>query len=331
MSSSVSAPGFNSDAAGGQLQIVCNGADGEASNWLWGRMRWSGVITAPDPIADRQYAPNKIVWTDAADISGGGVAGFYTLVVSGGGNITTATNTGQRTGIHSRIVVNGQVGANPVLGVAITNIPFVSSLCTGYAVASQGGLGGWVQGDNPSMGYFRGSLFGGNDNVWLAGNAFNYFLLIGREIDVSITGSSNVYGRIGLLINSFKSARQADGSIDTGIAIVSQDNTSNNFKNGIQFGTERDFAHFTGALIKTTSKTLSGAAPFIVPIGIDFSDATFTQVAFQSNGFAVDGAGNLVLQGAAQRNYADDAAAAAGGVPINGVYHSGGIMRIRLQ
>lgn len=327
----VTASAVNSDASGNLLQIPCNGTDGVSTDWLWGRMRWSGIINAPESDADRQIAANKLLWIDAADVNGLNVSGFYTLTVSGAGAVSTATNTAARSAMHSRITAIGQVGATPVLGVAITNIPFVSSLCTGYAVASQGGLGGWMQGDNPSMGYFRGSLFGGNDNVWLAGNAFNYFLLIGREIDVSITGSSNVYGRIGLLINSFKSARPADGSIDTGIAIVSQDNTSNNFKNGIQFGTERDFAHFTGALIKTTSKTLSGAAPFTVPVGIDFSDAMFTQSAFQSKGFTVDGAGNLVLSGASDRNYADDAAAAAGGVPIDGVYHSGGIMRIRLQ
>lgn len=326
----VTASSINSDAYGNMLQIPCNGTDSLATNWLWGKMRWTGVISGPESDSDGQIGANKIIWTDAADIHGLNASGLYIQTVTGAANLSTSTNTSARSGIHSRITINGQVGPSPTIGFAITNVPFISSLCTGYAFASQGGLGGWVQGQNPSFGYFRGSLFGGNDNVWLAGNATNYFLLIGREIDVSIDGSANVYGRIGLLINSFRSARQADGMLDAGIAIVSQDNTTNNFKYGLLFGTERDFAHFTGALIKTASKTISGAAPFSVPVGIDFSDATFTHAAFQSPGFTIDGQGNLVLSGAAQRNYADDAAAAAGGVPIDGVYHSGGVMRIRL-
>lgn len=326
----VTASAVNSDASGNLLQIPCNGIDGVGTDWLWGRVRWSGTITGPESDADQQMAANKLLWVDAADVNGLNVSGLYTLTVAGAGSVATATNTASRSATHSRVVVIGQVGATPTLGVGITNVPFVAGLCTAYATASQGGLGGWTQGQNPGFGYFRGSLFGGNDNIWLSGNATNYFLLIGREIDVAINGNANVYGRIGLLVSSFPSVRQADGTVDTAIAVVSRDNSPNNFKNGIMFGTERDFAHFTGALIKTTSKTISGAMPFSVPVGVDFSDATFTQAAFKSPGFQIDGAGNLILGGAVARNYADDDAAAAGGVPIDGVYHSGGVMRIRL-
>lgn len=291
----VVATAVSSDPAGGLLQIPCNGPDSQAESWLWGHMRWSGVIIGPEGDTDSQMGPNKLLWVDAADVQGLNVSGLYTLTVTGGAQLKTTTNTASRSGIHSRIVAIGQVGATPTLGVGITNIPFVSSLSTGYATASQGGLGGWTTGQNPALGYYRGSMFGGNDNVWLQGQATNYFMLVGREIDVWVQGSATLYSRIGLLINSFPSARQADGDADTAIMIVSQDNTAHNFKNGIMFGSTGNYANFTGALIKTTSRTIGGSAPLTVPVGIDFADATFGQAAFKSPGFSVDGAGNVAV------------------------------------
>lgn len=42
-------------------------------------------------------------------------------------------------------------------------------------------------------------------------------------------------------------------------------------------------------------------------------------------------AGTLILTGALSLNFPDDASAATGGVPLYGVYHSSGTMKIRLS
>ena len=63
----------------------------------------------------------------------------------------------------------------------------------------------------------------------------------------------------------------------------------------------------TGALSVSGSQTYSGSANFLGRV-------------------VASGSGNSVLGS----NYADDTAAAAGGIPIGGMYHNAGAIRIRL-
>ena len=63
----------------------------------------------------------------------------------------------------------------------------------------------------------------------------------------------------------------------------------------------------TGALLVSGSQTYSGSANFLGRV-------------------IASGSGNSVLGS----NYADDTAAAAGGIPIGGMYHNAGAIRIRL-
>lgn len=299
---STTATRFNSNATGSQLQIgTGTSLDGLANNWIWGQMRITGTITGADAIADSQGGANKLVVTDQGTIGSPTYAGFLVNMYSGAANIVDPANAATRQGIHSRIVAQGQNGATPTIGPAVSNMAFISSLSTGYATHTQGGLGGWSDGLNPSLGYYRGSMFGGNDNVWLTTGAANYFYLIGREIDVSIQGTSSVYGRYGLLINSFASTKQADSTEDAGIAIVSQDNTANNFKNGITFGAATSFGSVSDSLIRTRARTQpsGSAASVTAPRGIDFSDAVFSDAFLRgpSNSFVVDGVGNTTVAG----------------------------------
>ena len=63
----------------------------------------------------------------------------------------------------------------------------------------------------------------------------------------------------------------------------------------------------TGALSVSGSQTYSGSANFLGRV-------------------IASGSGNSVLGS----NYADDTAAAAGGIPIGGMYHNAGAIRIRI-
>lgn len=289
----------NSSASSAQLQL--NGgagtADGVTMDWLWGRMRWLGTINAADPLADGQQGANKIVFLDAADVTGLNASAFYVLSSISGS--TGAANTASRNSIHSRMTITGQVGPAPTLGPTVTNIPFVAQLGTIYATATQGGLGGWAPGNNPGVGYFRGSVFGGNDNAWTASGASNYLYLFGREIDVSIQGTSNVFGRFGLLISSFTSTKQADGDDDAAIAIVAAVANGFNFKNGITFGTSAGTVEISGALMKVMARVYPTPNTPAFTDGIDISGGTFSGNAWKSPGFTVGGTGNLGFYSAA--------------------------------
>lgn len=283
---------FASSPTSSQLQIVGSGTvDGQSVNWEWGRMRLAGTITGPDPLGDGQSGANKIIYLDAAAISGASNASAYYVLASYSGN-TSSSNVTYRNATHSRVTITGQLGVANTIGQVGTNMAFVSQLSTGYATASQGGPGGWSVGLNPSLGYFRGSLFGGNDNVWLTGNATNYFYLIGREIDVSIQSTSSVYTRFGLLVSGFPSTKQASDD-DAAIAIVSQTVDGKNFKNGIQFGAAASNQDITGALIKVVPRQYPSPATPAFTDGIDISGGTFSGNAFKSPGFNVDGSGKL--------------------------------------
>lgn len=282
---------FSSDPSSGQLIIGGTSADGQGINWLWGRMRWTATITGSDPLGDGQAGANKIIFSDAASVSGANNSSALYIMNSQAGN-TASSNTASRNTIHSRIIVQGQVGPSPTLGPTITNIPYVSHLSTGYGTVAQGGLGGWSAGNNPSTGYYRGSLFGGNDNVWLTTGASNWFYLVGREIDVSIQGTASVYSRFGLLISGFTSTSQADDD-DAAIAIVTQTVDGKNFKNGLQFGANTAPLDISGALIKVVSRRYPSPATPALTDGIDISAATFSGNAIKTPGFTVDGSGNV--------------------------------------
>lgn len=83
-----------------------------------------------------------------------------------------------------------------------------------------------------------------------------------------------------------------------------------------------------GKLIAITDP--AGSPAKTVAYGIDFRSVacTFTTAAFASPGFLVDGSGRIT--GTVWGNYANDAAAAGGGVPIGGIYCNGSILMIRV-
>lgn len=292
-------------------------------------MRWTGTVTGSDTISDGQVAVNKIVFTDAASVSAPNSSAFYVLRVTSAN--TAAGNTAARPALHSRTAVGGQVGAGPTgIGPGVTDVAHLGSLSECYATASQGGLGGWTAGHNPSLGYYRGGLFGGNDNIWLTTGATNWFHVIGREVDVGIKGTdSTCYARMGVLLMSTTSTRQADAD-DAGLVVASNSTAGTNWKNGIQFGLTSGQLDLTDSLIKVVATAYPSPATPALVNGVDISAATFSGSAFKSPGFTVDGAGNVQSTPLVSRNFASDSAAASGGVPIGGLYHNAGVVHVRL-
>jgi len=314
---------------------VGTSADGAANDWLYGWTRWFGTITGGDPNSVFQVAANKLIWGDAAEIQGTNPASGLMVYTSTGG-VTTAGNTAGRAGIQSYLAVAGQVGPTPTLGVQVDQRAFVSSIAVGYGNTSQGGLGGWNASLNPNLGYYRGSLFAGLDNVFLANGAANWNALIGREIDVELQTGANASTVYGLLLVE-GSDKQADGDDHDAITIGSTNYAATHWKNGIAFGGTGLACSVTGALIKTVVQKYPSPHAASYVTGIDFSGATFSDAFLRgpSNNFVVDGQGNTTVGGRLTlpvlTNAANDAAAASAGVPVGGVYRNGSVMMQRVS
>ena len=263
-----------------------SGADGPANNWIYCNISLSGALTGGDPAADGVTGVNKVLVTDGAVNSG---AAFYAQFVENGN--TDPANQGERQALNGRMVVHGQMGQ----GATAAN--FVAQASIAYALGSQGGVGGWTPGTDPTGNKFRGALFGGNDNTWLDTGGTNYWLLCGREINTSIFGSGSVYQRIGLLLITKPSTRQAQGD-DAGLVLATEDGaTPFGHKNAIQFGASTSQLAVTDALIKVVSRLYPTPATPAYVTGLDFTAATFSDNALATPGFTVSGAGNVSTQG----------------------------------
>jgi hypothetical protein len=280
---------FRSDNAGNQFNLAVSGTDGFAQDSFWERMRWTGAITAGDPSGGGQVSPNKIIFTDNGDVSGAdNLAAFESYdIIAGSSDVA---NAAQRDATESRIAVTGQVGPTPTIG-NWTPQALVAEFSYAYATASQGGLGGWIPGELPANGYYRGSLFGGNDNSGLpSAGASDYSLLIGREIDTSVTNSSaSVYARNGLLLSTLSSVKQADAD-DTAIDIVTPA-SAGAFKTGISFGATLAADYISQAYIQAQNEVYPTYQVTALPVGIDFRDASFSYCAWCSRGSYITGAG----------------------------------------
>ena len=73
---------------------------------------------------------------------------------------------------------------------------------------------------------------------------------------------------------------------------------------------------------KHNGYTNLGNAAFVVGTG--------TGVGAEANSFTVQHDGNVLMEQIVNKNYSSDTAAAAGGVPVGGIYHNAGDLKIRL-
>jgi len=262
-----------------------------------------------------------IVWIQNTDqvCSANALSGLYVRQSFGGGAMQ-----GNRNGVYSFVSL-----VMPPASTDTSSKNYVSGLFEGYLDASPNPLAA----GGASFSGYNGGLWGINPNVYLSGNAKNVYGIYGSEIDVSVHAGATVAEKFGLIIVQGAPDVSQGTLDDAAIHIGNQDGAGTGWRYGIEFGgTSKQWAFTpTSTLIGATIRSQPSKGTAVAKHGVDFRNVAFGGCAFASSGFSVDASGNLTLNGAAKRNYADDAAAAAGGVPIYGVYHSGGIMRIRLQ
>lgn len=268
-------------------------ASGPAVNLIYGATLVSGTILA-HPTANKS-AVNHIIINDIATAGGSDNTLFGFLVQHAIG-----AHEGLRAAVGAYMQVTG-------LASGSAYVADVAGLFLGYSQRSQGGTGTDGHPNN-----YRGSLFGFNANVWLAGAVEFYREIHGLEIDVAIHAGGSAYARTGiLLVQSADAAEEADGD-DAGIIFADQTGATAKWKKGIQFGATWAPWSFgaTSTLIGIQPQVYETPGTCPVLNGVDFRSASFQPggFAFASNGFSVDPDGEIQFG-----TFAADVSASVGG------------------
>lgn len=269
------------------LNLGAGTAAGEATSWLYARLRQYGVMTAP---ATGLAAPFSITVQDETDFRSGAHVGSAVGIAY---TVTTGAD-GPKAAFQTSMLINGS-GVAP----SGTYVSFVSQLAAAAATTSLTGATGGAFTNDPNAVY-RGGLFGGNDHPRLASGAMHWFRLTGRETNVEIEAGASAFQRVGWLISTGSNA--ASQAIADDVALNVSMSGSIPWKTGLGFGIS------TAKWSFDASSTLIGATKRVYPsaenninaaYGVDFREVTFAQAAFASPGFAVGPTGVITLNGSA--------------------------------
>jgi fibronectin-binding autotransporter adhesin len=225
--------------------------------------------------------------------------------------VNTADN-GQTLGIVNNLVSFQQFGGAAVTGAREALLGYVfQTAATSTSNTFRDYVGGVFisetsSGDGGTLGAEQGAYFGGNSQSRLNAGAAHIFNATAHEFDVYNAAGCSLKLNWGINIVSFNAVQGS--SNDAAIAIYSgnlSQSNGNSYGPGVGFHNGLCFAEIAASgrppvdagatLIGTHLETLSS---FAAANGIDLRNFTFSNYAFASPGFYVDGAGNIVALGA---------------------------------
>jgi hypothetical protein len=183
-------------------------------------------------------------------------------------------------------------------------------------------------GDGGTAGSELGHYFGGNFLARLDAGAVHVEEATGAEFNTYVKTGASVSYLFGNTIVGFNEVRGSE--LDAALEIGGGTDSGFGPHVGWKFGFV--FSDVHGGDPLASDSTVLGThwitgGPRAVTNGIDLSGFTISGDAFKSTGFAINGAGVPTFT---LGNYADDVAAAAGGVAIGQLYHNAGAVRVRL-
>jgi hypothetical protein len=238
---------------------------------------------------------------------------------AGAANFTTPFFRGMYLGANH--IGGGQTGffmlhVNGAPNISSTNGNYTPLQTAGAALVNLGGTG-------LTMVTAKGAIFGHSCIAIAYPGATNLLNVTGGEIDIQVSAGASVADKTGLQICQLFADAVSGSVYDAALM----------------------FSNQAGAIGWTSLLTVSGAngqtplkssgsvflcldSPTFAN-GFDLSGATVTGSAFKSTGFSVDGSGraNITVRG----NFANDAAAATGGVPVSELYRNGSAVQIRVS
>jgi hypothetical protein len=164
-----------------------------------------------------------------------------------------------------------------------------TALATIGSNIAQQNLAHMIAGSGGNLNANQTSLYGFSTFVKLGQNVTNLFNLSGGEIDFEAQLGSSVTYKNGWAVVLGPDDRVQGSLYDTGYALSSA--TPNNYlKTGFLIGDMHG-----GPPLGATSTIIATTGAATVTNGVDFSSYTFTGSAFKSPGFAVDGAGAVLM------------------------------------
>jgi hypothetical protein len=218
-----------------------------------------------------------------------------------------AADNGQASGIVNNLVSFQQFGGTAVTGAREALLGYLfQTAATSASNTFRDYVGGVLiaetsSGDGGTLGAEQGAYFGGNSQSRLNAGAAHVLNATAHEFDVYNASGCSVKWNWGINIVSFNAAQGS--SNDAAIVIYSGNlapSNGNNYGPGVGFHNGLCFAEIastgrppvdSGAtLVGTHLETLSS---FAAANGIDLRNFTFSNLAFASPGFYVDGFGNV--------------------------------------
>lgn len=144
-----------------------------------------------------------------------------------------------------------------------------------------------------------GNMFGLFTQSELLTGAINWFQVCGQATRIAIDASSSALAKSAIQIGSTVSDRTSGTSVDSMIWMVNQNGSNPGWTTGILFDGSSGIGFWP---MKTTGTFIKATGGATVSSGIDFSGVVFTQSAFLSPNFAINGSTGLTSIGGAGSN-----------------------------
>jgi hypothetical protein len=210
-----------------------------------------------------------------------GPLGAYILYV--GGTINSALMTGGRTGMDGLLFITGATG-----NTTGTNYFYVGTAGQCNSNANDNGASG--------AGNAVGNCFGLFGSARLQSGATFWNSNVGMEIDEGINSGASAVYEIGTKIVHWSTSAVKGSAESTALSFSDQVGSSSAWDRLIGIGGTQGIFPVNGGTIMGAVPTTQGGSAYSVAHGIDFKNnggLTCTVDCFVSNGFAVDGSGNI--------------------------------------
>lgn len=230
--------------------------------------------------------------------------GTYGVVM---GSRSTLTSNGVAIGGRSSVI-------NASYGVVISGRNGVcnganSATIAGYGCTSTGNgiVAGGIFNNGSNMGGYE-SIFGGQSNTITSNSALISSIFGGYQNTITDGRFTSIYGG-------------KSNTINISVTNTSYSNIFGGQSNSITSSGE------TNNILGGQNNTIAGSSDNVTMINCSSRTGTDAYTTYVETLEAFDG---IVMNNYSSLNFANDSAAATGGVPLGGLYHNAGAMRIRI-
>ena len=297
--------GFDNLASGNASFAVGGGttASGENSFAACGTTVASGISSAAFGAFSEATATNAFAIN--GDNTASGESSFALGVSSSAqalGSIASGLNCSTGAGANGAFAGGVVSNANNQFSIAYGDVANASgrvSQALGYIVNATGNYS-FAQGFNNTASGQDAAVFGQQNTVSGAHSITSGFLNTTRNYSSATFGSfnGNVSNSIGsdqfMFGRYLNPPRDNSGTVSSGCVVVGEHNA------------------------------------YLNRVGVKFAVGTGPGVGAEQDSFTVLKDGNVLMEQIVNKNYSSDTAAAAGGVPVGGIYHNAGDLKIRL-